>query len=301
MRRGRAGADEEGAPDGAPVRIEFEFLDDDEPVESQPRRQVRPVRQTRSARSAQASAEASADSLTPEPAAASGAESSAADGAAAPARVAAEVGHDAEGDEVAAEGRPPRSLRFRLTVLGGVLVLAAGGLGVGWAVRAAQRRAQDEFTVVAVRGSFQPSALGIGLDLALQLEDRGPQPVSLLAIEIDQPGLALAFPSAGALPMKVGTPMAIVLNGQYDCIGDDAVVAHTFELAVQVRTGAVENIVVALPTTAVLPDGWRTDRETFCRASGGGLPLSVQRAVQAQEVGQVTQPVWGGGPYNPTG
>lgn len=154
-------------------------------------------------------------------------------------------------------------LRRRIVVAGSTAAVLATALTVDTFVIQADRRAHDRITVIAVNGAYVPSADGEGLDLVLSLRDDGPATATLYAVGIYQPGLALGYLPL-PLPMRVGHPIAVRLQGRYSCAGDATVTADSLTVFVQSPRGVRSDLTVAMPKDAELPDGWQSAREAFC-------------------------------------
>jgi hypothetical protein len=154
-------------------------------------------------------------------------------------------------------------LRRRIAVAGAAAAVLASALTVNAFVIQADRRAHDRVTVIAVNGAYVPSADGEGLDLVLSLRDEGPATATLYWVGVDQPGLALGYLPL-PLPMRVGHPIAVRLEGRYSCTGDAQAIARTLTAVVQSPRGVRSDLTVALPRDAALPDGWQSAREAFC-------------------------------------
>jgi len=155
------------------------------------------------------------------------------------------------------------SLRRRIVVAGTTAAVLVVALTVNTFVIQADRRAHDRVSVIAVNGAYVPSADGEGLDLVLSLRDDGPAMATLDWVGVDQPGLALGYLPL-PLPMRVGHPIAVRLEGRYSCSGDAQATADTLTAVVQSPRGVRSDLTVALPKDASLPDGWQSAREAFC-------------------------------------
>lgn len=155
------------------------------------------------------------------------------------------------------------SPRRRIVVAGTTAAVLITALTVNMFVIQADRRAHDRVTVIALNGAYVPSADGEGLDLVLSLRDEGPATATLDWVGVDQPGLALGYLPL-PLPMRVGHPIAVRLEGRYACVGAAEVTADTLTAVVESPRGVRSDLTVALPKDASLPDGWQSAREAFC-------------------------------------
>jgi len=155
------------------------------------------------------------------------------------------------------------SPRRRIVVAGGTAAVLVTALTVNTFVIDADRRAHDRVSMIALNGAYVPSADGEGLDLVLSLRDDGPATATLEWVGVDQPGLALGYLPL-PLPMRVGHPIAVRLEGRYSCVGDAEATARTLTAVVQSPRGVRSDLTVTLPKDASLPDGWQSAREAFC-------------------------------------
>jgi hypothetical protein len=176
-------------------------------------------------------------------------------------------------ETVSGPGRPASRwsripLRHRVTAVTTVLVLAAGSVAAVQWDRAARRRAAEAFTLAVVDDRYQPAISEVGLDLGLTLVDRGPAQVTVVFLQVSQPGLKLAFYPV-QVPLPVGKPTALTLVGVFDCQGTTSGHASTVEVTVDGQTG-ISSVDLALEPGSVPPDGWRQQRSAFCSAPGTG-------------------------------
>lgn len=162
--------------------------------------------------------------------------------------------------------RIPR--RYRVTAVTAALVLAVGSVAAVRLDQTAQRRAAEEFTLAVVNDRYQPAISEVGLDLGLTLVNHGPALVTVLFLQVSQPGLRLVFyPVAVTLP--VGKPTALTLVGVFDCRRTAPAHASTVEVTVSGQTG-ISSVTLELKPDAVPPDGWQVQRSTFCSSSSQG-------------------------------
>lgn len=177
-----------------------------------------------------------------------------------------------EPDEVAhtpsAWSRLPR--RRRITILAVVAVLVAGAATAVWQVRAADQRAADRYTLVAVHGGFFEASFFPGLDFGVTLEDKGPAPISILNVQVDQPGLAEAFEPV-PVPLKVGEQTEIRLEGIYDCRGGTGPAATSVIVWVADPQGHERDLVLKLPPDSGPPAGWELGRSEYCHSSAAHI------------------------------
>lgn len=172
-----------------------------------------------------------------------------------------------EPDEVAqapsAWSRMPR--RRRITVLATAFVLVAGAAAAVWQVREARQRDRDRYTLVAVHGGFFEAAFFPGLDFGVTLEDKGPAPINVLNVLVNQPGLAEAFEPV-PVPLKVGAQIEIRLEGIYDCRGGTAPVASSVTVWAADPEGHITDLVLQLPPDSGPPPGWEAGRSAYCHS-----------------------------------
>lgn len=177
-----------------------------------------------------------------------------------------------EPDEVShtpsAWSRLPR--RRRIAILAAVAVLVAGAAETVWQVRQADQRAADRYTLVAVHGGFFEATFFPGLDFGVTLEDKGPAQVSVLSVQVRQPGLAEAF-SPVPVPLKVGEQTEIRLEGIYDCHGGTEPVATSVTVWAADPRGNVTTLVLKLPPGSGPPAGWEIGRSEYCHSVAAHL------------------------------
>lgn len=173
--------------------------------------------------------------------------------------------------------RMPR--RYRMGLVAGMLALTAGSVAAEQGVRAAQERARDRYTLAVVGDHYQPVIFSYGLNMSLTLVDNGPAPVTVEFLQVSQPGLSLDFYPV-RVPLPVGTPTTLALNGVFDCArtasssadaGAEAKApadpaASTVEVTVSSRTG-IGGVRVGLAAGSVPPKGWQDELAAFCAAS----------------------------------
>lgn len=153
-------------------------------------------------------------------------------------------------------------LRHRVTAVTTALALAVGAVAAVRLDRAAQRRAAEQFTLAVVADRYQPAISEVGLDLGLTLVNHGPALVTVVFLQVSQPGLGLAFYPV-AVPLPVGKPVALTLVGVFDC--QDTTVAHasTADVTVNGPTG-ISSVTLGLEPDSVPPKGWQGQRSIFC-------------------------------------
>lgn len=153
-------------------------------------------------------------------------------------------------------------LRYRVTAATTAAVLAVGAVAAVRLDRAARRRSAEEFTLAVVADRYQPAISEVGLDMGLTLVNHGPALVTVVFLEVSQPGLGLAFYPV-AVPLPVGKPVALTLIGVFDC--QDTTVAHasTAEVTVNGPTG-ISSVTLGLEPDSVPPKGWQDQRSIFC-------------------------------------
>jgi hypothetical protein len=157
-------------------------------------------------------------------------------------------------------------LRYRATAVTAALVLAVGSVAAVRLHREAQRRSAEQFTLAVVADRYQPAISEVGLDLGLTLVNHGPALVTVVFLQVSQPGLGLAFYPV-AVPLPVGKPTALTLVGVFDC--HDTTVAHlsTVDVTVNGPTG-ISSVTLGLRPGSVPPSGWQDQRTTFCSSPG---------------------------------
>jgi hypothetical protein len=164
--------------------------------------------------------------------------------------------------------RLPR--RRRITILAAACALVAGAAAAVWQVRAADQRAADRYTLVAVHGGFFEATFFPGLDFGVTLEDKGPAQISVLNVQVDQPGLAEAF-SPVPVQLKVGEQTEIRLEGIYDCRGGTGPVATSVTVLAADPDGHVSTLVLKLPPDSGPPAGWQIGRSEYCHSAAARL------------------------------
>jgi hypothetical protein len=164
--------------------------------------------------------------------------------------------------------RLPR--RRRIAILAAVCALVAGAAGAVWQARAADQRAADRYTLVAVHGGFFEASFFPGLDFGVTLEDEGPAQISVLNVQVEQPGLAEAF-SPVPVQLKVGEQTEIRLEGIYDCRGGTGPTATSVTVLAADPRGHVSTLVLRLPPGSGPPDGWQTGRSEYCHSAAARL------------------------------
>jgi hypothetical protein len=160
-------------------------------------------------------------------------------------------------------------VRYRVTAALAVLALALGSVAAVRWDRAARQRARERFTLDVVTDRYVPAISSVGLNLGITLVNHGPALVTVVFMQVSQPGLRLAFyPVQVALP--VGTPTAFTLVGVFDCRGGAATDASTVEVTVSAQTGT-STVTLPLKAGSVPPDGWQRQRSAFCAPSNADL------------------------------
>ena len=158
-------------------------------------------------------------------------------------------------------------LRYRATAVGAALVLAVGSVAAVRLDRAARQRAAEAFSLAVVADRYQPGISEVGLDLGLTLVNHGPAVVTVVFLQVSQPGLRLAFYPVG-VPLAVGKPTALTLVGVFDCSGaTTATRTSTVEVTVRGQTG-ISSVTLGLEPDSVPPRGWQDQRSTFCASPG---------------------------------
>jgi len=191
-----------------------------------------------------------------------GVEATAADGAAASEVVA--------GQPASRWSRIP--LRYRVTAVATVLVLAGGSVAAIRLESAARRHAREQFALAVVDDRYQPAISQVGLNMALTLVNHGPAMVTVDFLQVSQPGLRLAFYPV-QVPLPVGKTFAFTLVGVFDCQGATAAStipdASTVEVTVSSQTG-ISSVTLGLKPGSVPPKGWQNQRSAFCATSNAG-------------------------------
>lgn len=170
-------------------------------------------------------------------------------------------------------GRPPSPwsripFRYRVTAIATALVLAVGSVATVQLDQAARRRSAERFTLGVVDDRYQSAISQVGLDLGLTLVNHGPALVTVVFLQVSQPGLNLDFyPVKVSLP--VGKPTALTLVGVFDCQGPTAAHANTVEVTVSGQSG-ISSVTLKLKPDAVPPEGWQDQRTEFCSSSSKG-------------------------------
>jgi len=119
-----------------------------------------------------------------------------------------------------------------------------------------------------VDDSYQPAISQVGLNLSLTLVNQGPALVTVVFLQVSQPGLRLAFyPVMVALP--VSKPFAFTLVGVFDCQGAATADASTVVVTVSSQTG-ISSVTLGLKPGSVPPKGWQDQRSAFCASSNAG-------------------------------
>jgi len=159
-------------------------------------------------------------------------------------------------------------VRYRVIAVTAVLVLAGGSVAGVRLDRAARQRDREKFTLAVVDDRYQPAISEVGLNMALTLVNHGPALVTVVFLQVSQPGLSLAFYPVEIL-LPVGTPTAFTLVGVFDCKGTTAPDASTVEVTVAAESGT-SSVVLALKAGSVPPKGWQDQRSTFCAEADTG-------------------------------
>lgn len=153
-------------------------------------------------------------------------------------------------------------LGYRATAMTAALALAAGSVAAVRLDRAAQKRSAERFTLAVVDDRYQPAISEVGLNLGLNLVDHGPAPVTVVFLQVSQPGLRLNFyPVSVSLP--VGEPTELTLVGVFDCQAATAARASTVDVTVTSQTG-ISSVTLELKPGSVPPSGWQDQRSAFC-------------------------------------
>jgi len=190
-------------------------------------------------------------------------------------------GFDGPASQEVVSGRPASRwsripVRYRVTVAVAVLALAAGSVTAVRLDRAAQQRARERFTLDVVSDSYVPAISEVGLNLGITLVNHGPALVTVVFLQVSQPGLRLAFYPV-EIPLPVGAPTPFTLVGVFDCRGATASGRSTVEVTVSGESGT-KSVVLPLKAGSVPPDGWQRQRSAFCAASDAdeGFPKGTE-------------------------
>ena len=158
--------------------------------------------------------------------------------------------------------------RYRVTAAVTVLALVIGSVVAVRLDRAARQRARERFTLAVVDDRFQPAISEVGLNMALTLVNHGPAPVTVVFLQVSQPGLSLAFYPV-EVPLRVGTPTALTLVGVFDCQTATVPTASTVEVTVTGQSGT-SSVVLGLKAGSAPPKGWQNQRSVFCAEANTG-------------------------------
>jgi hypothetical protein len=159
-------------------------------------------------------------------------------------------------------------VRYRVIAVTAVLVLVIGSVAAVRLDHAARQRAREQFTLTVVNDRYQPAISEVGLNMAITLVNNGPALVTVVFLQVSQPGLRLAFYPV-EIPLPVGAPTAFTLVGVFDCQGATAPDASTVEVTVSSQSG-ISSVILALKAGSVPPKGWQNQRSTFCSAPNNG-------------------------------
>jgi hypothetical protein len=157
-------------------------------------------------------------------------------------------------------------LRHRATAVTAALVLAGGSVAAVRLHREAQRRSAEQFTLAVVADRYQPLISEVGLDMGLTLVNHGPALVTVVFLQVSQPGLGLAFYPV-AVPLPIGKPTALTLVGVFDCQSTTPAHLSTVDVTVNGPTG-ISSVTLELKPGSVPPSGWQDQRSTFCSSAG---------------------------------
>lgn len=159
-------------------------------------------------------------------------------------------------------------LRYRVTAIAAALVLVVGSVATVQLSQTARRQAAERFTLAVVDNHYQPTISQVGLNLGLTLINHGPAPVTVVFLQVSQPGLNLNFYPV-RVPLPVGKPTALTLVGVFDCEGATATRASTVEVTVNGQTG-ISSVTLKLKSDSIPPTGWQDQRSEFCSTSSTG-------------------------------
>jgi hypothetical protein len=162
-------------------------------------------------------------------------------------------------------------VRYRVTAVLAALVLVTGSVVAVQLARAAGRRARERFTLAVVDDRYQPSISQVGLNMALTLVDNGPAPVTVVFLQVSQPGLSLAFYPV-KIALTVGKPTPFTLVGVFDCQRTTPPGGSTVEVTVSGQNG-ISSVDLGLKAGSVPPKGWQNQRSTFCATANAGTGL----------------------------
>lgn len=128
---------------------------------------------------------------------------------------------------------------------------------------------------------YQPTISAVGLNMGLTLVNHGPALVTALFVEVNQPGLKLLFYPV-RIQLPVGEPIALTLEGVFDCRGGTAAAESagespdvssdpgphpsTVEVTVNSQTG-IDTVDLGLDAGFVPPAGWQNQRSAYCAES----------------------------------
>ena len=158
-------------------------------------------------------------------------------------------------------------LRYRVTAVAAALVLIAGTVTAVQLDRAARQRARERFALAVLDDRYNPSISEVGLNLGLTLVNHGPAPVTVMFLQVSQPGLRLDFYPVN-VPLPAGKLFAFTLVGVFNCQSKASSDSSTNTVEVTVKgENGISSVTLGLKPGSMPPKGWQNQRSLFCASS----------------------------------